>query len=216
MLYPSISTNNNNYFTTNTTSLFLLALFHHTLSSSNYSLLCQRVLLRFVPSAPTTKNLGQGFRSCHPRFKQSFEYYRHRNYNDGRTPTELDRSNSDGRQYYRRDRENTSRVLSMTFEGKTTLGGYYEGFTIFLILLNVLGFVVGTGFDEHYVPNAFKCSWCGCRFIKYKRAGDSVHHGNIHRGDIYRRLFQVSGHWRREAVLKDLRRLPYLFFSRLI
>ena len=51
--------------------------------------------------------------------------------------------------------ENTSRSAIYDFlEGKTTLGGYYEGFTIFLILLNVLGFVVGTQFDEHYVPNA--------------------------------------------------------------
>ena len=82
--------------------------------------------------------------------------------------------NSDGRQYYRRDRENTSRSAIYDFlEGKTTLGGYYEGFTIFLILLNVLGFVVGTQFDEHYVPNAPKCSWCGVWFIGTKELGDS-------------------------------------------
>ena len=72
------------------------------------------------------------------------------------------------------EREKTSRRAAYDFiEGKTTIGAYYEGFTIFLILLNVLGFVVGTQFDATYVPNAPKCDWCGVWFIGTHELGDS-------------------------------------------
>eukprot|EP00945_MAST-04E_sp_MAST-4E-sp1_P004574 g4574.t1 len=50
-------------------------------------------------------------------------------------------------------------------EAKTKAGSVYEAFTMTLIVLNVLGFVVGTQFDATYVPNAPKCSWCDVWFI---------------------------------------------------
>ena len=72
------------------------------------------------------------------------------------------------------ERKPTSRRAAYNFiEGKTTVGAYYEGFTIFLILLNVLGFIIGTQFDGQYVHPAPECSWCGLWFVGTKELGDS-------------------------------------------
>ena len=60
----------------------------------------------------------------------------------------------------------TARAKAYAFvEAKTKAGSVYEVFTMALIVLNVVGFVVGTQFDAAYVPNAPKCSWCGIWFI---------------------------------------------------
>jgi hypothetical protein len=49
-------------------------------------------------------------------------------------------------------------------DAKTPVGAKYEWFTIFLIILNVLAFIVGAELNPKYNKSAPPCDWCGVVF----------------------------------------------------